>query len=251
MPHNKDPQTHFGYQSIPSALKTERVASVFRSVASRYDLMNDLMSMGLHRLWKRVAIAQCQIRPSDWILDLAGGTGDLSAGLAKKLDKTGKVVLADINEAMLEQGRVRLLNQGISAAVCLIQANAEYIPCANNTFDRIIMAFGLRNVTHKEQALREMARVLKPGGKMVILEFSEVTTPWLKALYDRYSFSVLPTLGKWILNDPDSYRYLAESIRMHPHQALLKSMMLDAGFEKVEYQNLHSGIVALHSGYKF
>lgn len=209
------------------------------------------MSLGLHRFWKRLAIAQCQIRPSDWILDLAGGTGDLSAGFAKKLGKEGKVVLVDINEAMLEKARTRLLNQGISAALSIIQANAEHIPFANNSFDRISIAFGLRNVTHKEQALSEMARVLKPGGKIVILEFSEVTAPCLKSLYDRYSFSVLPKLGKWILNDADSYQYLAESIRMHPNQDTLKSMMLDAGFEKLDYQNLHSGIVALHSGYKF
>jgi demethylmenaquinone methyltransferase / 2-methoxy-6-polyprenyl-1,4-benzoquinol methylase len=250
VPHNND-QTHFGYQSIPSALKTARVASVFKSVAPRYDLMNDLMSMGLHRFWKRLAIARCQIRPHDWILDLAGGTGDLSAGFAKKLGKEGKVVLADINEAMLEKGRTRLLNQGFSTTLSFIQANAEDIPFANNSFDRIAIAFGLRNITYKEKALREMARVLKPGGKIVILEFSQVKKSALKSLYDGYSFSVLPKLGKWILNDADSYQYLAESIRMHPNQEILKSMMLDAGFEKVDYQNLHCGIVALHSGYKF
>lgn len=250
MPTDTD-HTHFGYQSIPSDLKTERVASVFRSVAHRYDVMNDLMSFGLHRLWKRLAVAQCEVRPKDWILDLAGGTGDLSSHFAKQIGTEGKVVLADINEAMLQKGRTRLLNQGITQSIVFIQANAESIPFQNNSFDRIAIAFGLRNVTHKEQALQEMARVLKPGGKLLILEFSELRSETLSALYNTYSFSVLPKLGKWICQDADSYRYLAESIRMHPNQEALKTMMQAAGFERVEYQNLHAGIVAIHTGYKF
>ncbi len=243
--------THFGYQPIAAEQKTKRVAAVFHSVAERYDLMNDLMSFGLHRLWKRFVIARCMVRPNHWILDLAGGTADLTQHFAKKISNSGKVILVDINEAMLAKGRERLLNAGVVKPVSFVQANAETLPFLNNTFDRIAIAFGLRNITYKEQALKEMARVLKPGGRVVILEFSEVTSKPLHALYDAYSFSVLPMLGKLICQDAESYRYLAESIRMHPNQETLKLMMSEAGFEKCEYQNLHSGIVALHVGYKF
>jgi len=243
--------THFGYQSIPTALKTERVREVFRSVAPRYDIMNDLMSFGLHRIWKRLAIARCRIRTNDSVLDLAGGTGDLTRIFAKQVGKNGNVVLADINESMLAKGRERMIDAGILSPVSYTQANAESLPFSNNSFDCITMAFGLRNVTHKDHALQEMFRVLKPGGRVVILEFSHVQSHCLKSLYDAYSFSALPLLGKWIAKDADSYRYLAESIRQHPKQEELKSMLEQAGFERSEYQNLHSGIVALHIGYKF
>lgn len=243
--------THFGYQSIPADEKTARVGSVFRSVASRYDVMNDLMSFGLHRLWKRIAIARCNVRPNQTVLDLAGGTGDLTRSLTKQVGKEGLVVLADINESMLTKGRERLINAGITQSLSFTQANAENIPFANNSFDRIICAFGLRNVTHPDSALTEMFRVLKPGGRVIILEFSTVNDKILGALYNAYSFSVLPKLGEWICDDADSYRYLAESIRMHPNQETLKSMMNAAGFEQTEYQNLHAGIVAIHKGYKF
>jgi demethylmenaquinone methyltransferase/2-methoxy-6-polyprenyl-1,4-benzoquinol methylase len=243
--------THFGYQSIAATQKTERVAAVFRSVAPHYDLMNDLMSFGLHRLWKRLMVARCMIQPGHWVLDLAGGTADLTVHFAKRIKGTGKVILTDINEVMLDESRKRLLNAGIIKPISLIQANAEALPFLNNTFDRIAMAFGLRNVTYKEQALKEMQRVLKPGGRAVILEFSEVRSQPLSTLYNAYSFSVLPCLGKLICQDAESYRYLAESIRRHPNQETLKEMMSQAGFLQCEYQNIHSGIVALHIGYKF
>jgi len=243
--------THFGYESIAATQKTERVATVFRSVASRYDTMNDLMSFGLHRLWKRFMVARCMIRPEHWVLDLAGGTADLTCHFAKHVNETGKIVIADINEAMLAKGRQRLLDAGIVKSVSFIQANAETLPFPNDSFDRIAIAFGLRNVTYKEKALKEMARILKPGGRAVILEFSEVHSEPLKFLYNAYSFSVLPLLGKLVCQDADSYRYLAESIRMHPNQETLKEMMSEAGFSQCEYQNLHSGIVALHIGHKF
>ncbi|HEV2523805.1 MAG TPA: bifunctional demethylmenaquinone methyltransferase/2-methoxy-6-polyprenyl-1,4-benzoquinol methylase UbiE [Gammaproteobacteria bacterium] len=243
--------THFGYQSIPTDQKTERVGSIFRSVANRYDVMNDLMSFGLHRFWKRLAIARCNIRPHHTVLDLAGGTGDLTRQLAKLLGKEGLIVLADINEAMLTKGRERLINAGSIQPIAFTQANAECIPFANNSFDRIICAFGLRNVTHPNKALAEMSRVLKPGGQVMILEFSTVNDKMLSTLYNAYSFSILPKLGEWICNDRNSYQYLAESIRVHPNQEALKSMMCEAGFERTEYQNLHAGIVALHTGYKF
>lgn len=241
--------THFGYQSIPTDQKTDRVGSVFRSVANNYDLMNDLMSFGLHRLWKRLAIARCNVRPNHTVLDLAGGTGDLTRQLVKQVGKDGLVVLADINESMLNKGRERLINAGLVQSLAYTELNAESIPFANNSFDRVVCAFGLRNVTHPNKALSEIARVLKPGGHVVILEFSTVNDKVLSALYNAYSFSILPKLGKWICDDADSYRYLAESIRMHPDQETLKTMMDNAGFERTEYQNLHAGIVALHIGY--
>lgn len=243
--------THFGYQAIPTTEKTKRVANVFRSVASRYDVMNDLMSFGLHRLWKRFMVARCMLQPTHSVLDLAGGTADLTYHFAKHINQKGKIVLADINEAMLAKGRQRLLDAGILKSVAFVQTNAENLPFLDNSFDRIAIAFGLRNVTYKDHALKEMARVLKPGGRAVILEFSEVHSKPLNTLYNAYSFSVLPILGKLVCQDADSYRYLAESIRMHPNQEALKEMMSQAGFSECEYQNLHSGIVALHIGHKF
>lgn len=243
--------THFGFQTIPSDLKEERVASVFHSVAKRYDLMNDLMSFGLHRLWKRFAISRCAIRPDDYILDLAGGTGDLTSAFSKLIGANGKIVLADINSSMLTEGRTRLIDKGVFRGITWIQANAQTLPFANQSFDKVAIAFGLRNVTDKDKALEEMYRILKPGGRLVILEFSHVHAAPIKSLYDAYSFKVLPKLGKWVCQDEESYQYLAESIRMHPDQKTLKSMMENAGFEKCDYQDLNAGIVALHCGFKF
>jgi len=242
--------THFGYQKIPVAHKTKRVSRVFESVAEQYDLMNDLMSLGLHRWWKKLAIARSLIQPDNTVLDLAGGTGDLTQEVIKQLGPNGRVILADINAAMLAKSREKLVNRGILQGVSRIQANAEDLPFHNNSIDRILMAFGLRNVTFKEKALKEMARVLKPGGRMVILEFSTVTSKPFGKLYDAYSFSVLPKLGKWLCNDEQSYQYLAESIRVHPNQEELKSMILAAGFNRCDYQNIQAGVVALHIGYK-
>lgn len=244
-------KTHFGYQAVPVREKTTRVAEVFHSVADRYDIMNDLMSGGLHRLWKRAALTQCHAKPGQLILDLASGTGDLAAILAKQVGKDGHVVLSDINDAMLARGRMRLIDQGLIANVSYVQANAEVLPFLSNYFDGITMAFGLRNVTHQDQALASMYRVLKPGGKLIILEFSRVTNPLLRKLYDLYSFNVIPQLGALVTHDRKSYEYLVESIRMHPDQETLKSMMEQAGFEDVQYHNLTAGVVALHQGYKY
>lgn len=248
---SEESTTHFGYQSIPVSLKTSQVAGVFHSVAKRYDLMNDCMSFGLHRLWKRQAIASLQIEPTHTILDLAGGTGDLSNLILNKLNSDGSLILSDINNSMLEVGRSRLQDKGYVSQVKVLQANAEHLPFPNNTFHRIIIGFGLRNVTHKELALSEMFRTLKPGGRVIILEFSHPKSPTLSRLYDTFSFNVLPLLGKAICNDEASYQYLAESIRMHPAQEPLKAMMEQAGFERVDYQNIHDGIVAIHKGFKF
>jgi demethylmenaquinone methyltransferase/2-methoxy-6-polyprenyl-1,4-benzoquinol methylase len=242
-------KTHFGYETVASDDKAGMVRGVFDSVASRYDVMNDLMSAGLHRLWKRYTIDQAAVKRGDVVLDLAGGTGDLAREFARKVGEDGHVVLADINAAMLEQGRRRLIDAGISGNVTIAQVDAEDLPFENNTFDCITMAFGLRNVTDKDAALASMLRVLKPGGKAMILEFSEPNKA-LKPAYDMYSFKVLPTLGKLITNDPDSYQYLAESIRMHPDQETLKSMMESAGFERCRFHNMAAGIVALHIGYR-
>lgn len=244
-------KAYFGYQQVSVNEKTKKVAEVFDSVASRYDVMNDLMSLGIHRLWKRFTIEQARVRSGQWVLDLAGGTGDLCAQFSKAVGDNGRVYLADINDAMLEQGRERLINQGYIGNIYYVQANAECLPFADNSFDCITIAFGLRNVTHIEQALSSMYRVLKPGGRMLILEFSQPTFPGLKPLYDAYSFSVLPFLGQLITNDADSYRYLAESIRMHPDQKTLQSMILKAGFDHCDYLNLSGGIVALHKGVKY
>ncbi len=241
--------THFGYRTVESAEKADLVRDVFDSVASRYDIMNDLMSAGLHRLWKRFTIGHAGVRPGDVVLDLAGGTGDLARAFATKVGPEGHVVLADINAAMLEQGRKRLVDAGVAGNVTLAQVDAQQLPFADHTFDCITMAFGLRNVTDKDAALRSMYGTLKPGGKAMILEFSEPYKA-IKPAYDLYSFRVLPMLGKLIAKDADSYRYLAESIRVHPDQATLQSMMEDAGFERCRYHNLAAGIVALHIGYR-
>jgi len=248
---NEQETTHFGYREVPVAEKAGLVGQVFHSVASKYDLMNDLMSMGIHRAWKRFAIEQMQLRPGLQVLDVAGGTGDLTMRIAQRIGQTGKVVLSDINSSMLEAGRDRLADEGIVGNVEIVQANAECLPFPDNSFDRIIIGFGLRNVTHKDEALASMYRVLKPGGQLLILEFSKPTLPGLGKIYDSYSFNILPVLGKVVAKDEASYRYLAESIRKHPDQETLKTMMADAGFERSHYFNLSGGIVALHKGYKF
>ena len=241
--------THFGYKTVPSEDKAGLVRDVFDSVASRYDIMNDLMSGGLHRLWKRHTVNQAAVRPGHSVLDLAGGTGDLALKFTRQVGVDGHVVLADINAAMLEQGRKRLVDAGAAGNYSIAQVNAEDLPFDDKTFDRITIAFGLRNVTDKDAALRSMRRVLKPGGKALILEFSQPARA-LKPAYDLYSFKVLPLLGKLVASDEDSYQYLAESIRVHPDQETLKSMMEDAGFERCRYHNLAAGIVALHIGYR-
>jgi demethylmenaquinone methyltransferase/2-methoxy-6-polyprenyl-1,4-benzoquinol methylase len=240
-------QTHFGYQSVDEQDKAQKVAGVFHSVAAKYDVMNDLMSAGLHRVWKAFTIAQAGVRPGFKVLDIAGGTGDLAKAFARQAGPTGEVWLTDINESMLRVGRDRLLNKGVNTPTLL--CDAEKLPFADNYFDRVSVAFGLRNMTHKELALAEMRRVLKPGGKLLVLEFSKVWDP-LKKPYDVYSFSVLPWLGKRIAGDAESYRYLAESIRMHPDQETLKTMMQDAGLDRVRYSNLTAGVAALHTGIK-
>jgi demethylmenaquinone methyltransferase/2-methoxy-6-polyprenyl-1,4-benzoquinol methylase len=248
-PQQPDDNTHFGYRSVSSDEKAGLVRDVFDSVASRYDLMNDLMSGGLHRLWKRFTINQAGLKPGNVALDLAGGTGDLAREFSKKVGKDGHVILADINAAMLRQGRSRLIDAGVSGNLSIAQVDAEELPFADSAFDCISIAFGLRNVTNKDAALRSMYRTLKPGGKAMILEFSEPSSA-IKPAYDLYSFKVLPVLGKLIAKDSDSYQYLAESIRMHPDQETLKSMMETAGFERCRYHNLAAGIVALHIGYR-
>jgi demethylmenaquinone methyltransferase/2-methoxy-6-polyprenyl-1,4-benzoquinol methylase len=240
--------THFGFRSVAEDEKARHVRGVFDSVAGRYDLMNDLMSAGLHRLWKRFTIAQSGVRPGQRVLDIAGGTGDLSEAFAERVGERGEVWLTDINHAMLSRGRDRLIDQGVLLPVA--QCDAERLPFPDCHFDCVSVAFGLRNMTHKEHALAEMYRVLKPGGRLLVLEFSQVWKP-LAPAYDFYSFQVLPRLGKMIADDADSYRYLAESIRMHPDQETLKSMLAAAGFERVEYFNLSAGVVALHRGYRF
>ncbi|MEN8215336.1 MAG: bifunctional demethylmenaquinone methyltransferase/2-methoxy-6-polyprenyl-1,4-benzoquinol methylase UbiE [Pseudomonadota bacterium] len=240
--------THFGFTQVPHQDKVHRVAQVFDSVATNYDIMNDLMSLGIHRLWKRFTIELSGVQRGQRILDLAGGTGDLAAKFATLVGEQGQVVLADINAAMLQVGRERSLDRGV--LVDYAQVNAETLPFANNTFDIITIAFGLRNVTDKEAALASMLRVLKPGGRLLILEFSELKVRPLKPLYDLYSFKVLPLLGKMIVKDADSYRYLAESIRMHPNQETLLEMMQTVGFDRCDYHNLSGGIVAVHRGFK-
>jgi demethylmenaquinone methyltransferase/2-methoxy-6-polyprenyl-1,4-benzoquinol methylase len=242
--------TDFGYQRIPVEQKTHRVGQVFDSVAARYDLMNDLMSWGIHRLWKQFAVAIASIKRGQQVLDLAGGTGDMTARLARQVGSAGSVILADINGSMLSIGRDRLIDQGIAGTVQYVQANAESLPFPDNTFDVVTIAFGLRNVTHKDQALASMHRVLQPGGRVVILEFSQLVMPLLQRLYDSYSFNVLPWLGKLVVGDAESYRYLLESIRRHPGQETLKSMMESAGFDLIAYYNLSGGIAAVHCGYK-
>jgi demethylmenaquinone methyltransferase/2-methoxy-6-polyprenyl-1,4-benzoquinol methylase len=240
-------QTHFGYQTVEDGDKARRVRGVFDSVAGKYDLMNDVLSMGLHRAWKAYTVAVAAIQPGMRVLDIAGGTGDLARAFAERAGPTGRVVLTDINEAMLRVGRDRLLDGGlvIPTAAC----DAEHLPFGTGTFDLVSVAFGLRNMTHKDAALAEMCRVLRPGGRLLVLEFSK-PAPLLQKPYDFYSFKLMPLLGKLIAKDEDSYRYLAESIRMHPDQATLKSLMKSAGFGHVDVHNLAGGIVALHVGVK-
>ncbi len=241
-------QTHFGFEKVDESHKAEKVAGVFHSVANNYDLMNDFMSMGLHRIWKMFTIASANVLAGQKILDIAGGTGDLALAFANKAGKSGEVWLSDINSSMLAVGRDRLVDQGV--IIPCVQLDAEKIPFAKNYFDLVTVSFGLRNMTHKEVALQEMCRVTKPGGKTMVLEFSK-PVDLIKPIYDLYSFKVLPWLGEKIAGDSESYRYLAESIRMHPDQETLKQMMLEAGFDQVEIHRLSGGIVALHIGYKY
>jgi demethylmenaquinone methyltransferase/2-methoxy-6-polyprenyl-1,4-benzoquinol methylase len=241
----------FGYAEIPVAEKQSRVRAVFESVAGKYDLMNDLMSMGVHRLWKQFTLSQTGLRPGQRALDVAGGTGDLASGMAKQVGDDGLVILTDINAAMLARGRDRMVDAGVVRNLRCSLANAECLPFKEQSFDCVTIAFGLRNVTDKNAALRSMLRVLKPGGQLMVLEFSKPTAPGLKPIYDAYSFNVLPWLGKVIAQDEASYRYLAESIRRFPDQETLKTMMQEAGFSNCSYHNLSGGIVALHRGYKF
>jgi demethylmenaquinone methyltransferase/2-methoxy-6-polyprenyl-1,4-benzoquinol methylase len=252
MEKNTDLQktTDFGYQEVPVAEKAQKVAGVFHSVAKNYDIMNDLMSLGIHRLWKHFAITVSGVRPGQHVLDLAAGTGDLALKLAKQVKQEGIVVLADINESMLNIARERLTNQGMVGNVEYVIADAERLPFSENEFDVITIAFGLRNVTDKMAALNNLYRVLKPGGHVLILEFSKPVFPALQPIYDWYSFKVLPFLGKIVANDAQSYRYLVESIRRHPDQTTLKSMMEQVGFTRCDYHNLTAGVVALHRGYK-
>jgi demethylmenaquinone methyltransferase/2-methoxy-6-polyprenyl-1,4-benzoquinol methylase len=240
--------THFGFETVAEHDKAKRVAGVFTSVAKKYDVMNDLMSAGLHRVWKRFAVSVSGVREGQRVLDVAGGSADLSRLFLQKVGSNGQVVLTDINNAMLRVGRDRLLDDGYPTPV--MQCDAEHLPFPDNYFDCVSIAFGLRNVTHKDRALCEMQRVLKPGGRLIVLEFSKVAKP-LEKIYDAYSFKLLPRIGQIVAKDADSYRYLAESIRMHPGQEALKQMMLEAGLERVEYFNLTGGVVAVHRGYKF
>jgi len=243
--------THFGYQTVDKGDKESKVAGVFHSVAAQYDVMNDLMSFGIHRLWKRFTIDASGVRPGNKVLDLAGGTGDLTAKFSKLVGREGKVILADINSSMLNVGRDKLRDKGLVQNIEYVQANAQYLPFEDNTFDVITIAFGLRNVTDKDMALRSMYRVLKPGGRLLVLEFSKPEHDIINKVYDFYSFNILPKIGDIVAKDGESYQYLAESIRMHPDQETLKGMMDDAGFEQTSYKNLTDGVVALHKGYKF
>jgi len=242
--------THFGYETVDVEEKAGKVADVFHSVAGSYDLMNDLMSGGIHRLWKRMTIEMSGVRQGHKVLDIAGGTGDLAAKFSRIVGPEGTVVLADINDSMLKVGRDRLVDRGIVDNVQFSQADAQHLPFPDNTFDVITIAFGLRNVTDKDMALRSMLRVLKPGGKLLILEFSTPKNPVLSKVYDTYSFSILPKLGKLFANDADSYQYLAESIRMHPDQNTLLEMLTTAGFANADFHNMTGGVVALHRGVK-
>lgn len=248
--NSNEPTTHFGFKNVPESQKAEKVAEVFHSVAARYDIMNDVLSVGMHRLWKRFTIELSGVRHGNKVLDIAGGTGDLSRKFSSLVGPTGEVVLADINASMLKVGRDRLLDKGVASNIRFVQADAEKLPFPDNYFDVVTIAFGLRNVTHKEDALRSMLRVLKPGGRLLVLEFSKPSNPLLSKFYDAYSFKFMPLAGKLITDDAESYRYLAESIRMHPDQDTLKAMMSEAGFERVTFHNMTGGIVALHRGIK-
>jgi len=244
-----DDSTHFGFRSVSSRKKNELVNAVFKSVSGKYDVMNDVMSVGLHRLWKRFAIDLLAPRAGEHILDLAGGTGDLTRLIVNRVDGDGHFILADINSEMLSRGREQLLDRGIAQAQ-FVRANAESLPFAKSSLDAVIIGFGLRNVSDKARALRSMFGVLKPGGRALILEFSRLRMPQLQGFYDTYSFKFIPAVGKLIANDRDSYEYLVESIRMHPDQEALKALMIDAGFERVDYHNLAAGVVAIHKGYR-
>ena len=243
-------KTHFGYQSVPESEKVNRVREVFDSVASRYDLMNDLMSFGTHRFWKKIAIELCGLRPGQTVLDLASGTADLAKLQAKIIGKQGRLVVSDINEAMLTIGRERLIDEGL-AQLEYVLIDAQELPFPDNTFDCVTIAFGLRNVTNKEQAIASIQRVLKPGGRLIILEFSKPTSALVSKFYDFYSFKCIPKIGQLITKDADSYQYLAESIRMHPDQETLLEMLYQSGFDHAEYFNLTNGVVAIHRGYKY
>lgn len=245
-----DKTTHFGYKTVNVEEKADKVAEVFHSVAAKYDLMNDLMSGGVHRLWKRITIEMSGVRRGNKVLDIAGGTGDLTAKFSRIVGPEGTVVLADINDSMLKVGRDRLMDRGVVNNVTFSQADAQYLPFPDNTFDVITIAFGLRNVTDKDLALSSMLRVLKPGGRLLVLEFSKPSNPLLSKIYDTYSFSILPKLGKLFADDADSYQYLAESIRMHPDQQTLQTMMDEAGFANTDFHNMTGGVVALHRGVK-
>ena len=250
MPGDSD-TTHFGYETVTMADKAARVRGVFDSVAANYDLMNDLMSLGAHRAWKAFTLARTGLRTGDTALDVAGGTGDLTMGMVRQVGRTGHVFHTDINAAMLAEGSDRLFDSGLGANVTSLQVNAEQLPFADASMKCVTIGFGLRNVTDKQAALNEMARVLKPGGRLLVLEFSKPVLKWLVPVYDAYSFAILPALGKLIAGDEDSYRYLAESIRMHPDQETLKEMMQSAGLEDCKYHNLSGGIVALHVGHHY
>lgn len=250
MKKNEEPQTDFGFEQVPLSDKVRRVKEVFSSVAPKYDIMNDLMSLGLHRLWKRLTVDCAKLRSGVQVLDLAGGTADLAALMAKKVAPAGRVILADINAEMLAMGRNKLIDQGLWRQVSIVQANAECLPFDNDYFDVVTIAFGLRNVTDKSAALKEMYRVLKPGGQVLVLEFSELKPVFLKPFYDAYSFKILPKLGEWIAQDGDSYRYLAESIRRHPNQDAFLAMLQAAGFTGCQVNNFLFGVVALHRGFK-
>ena len=246
----KSGTTHFGFRDVPAKDKQKLVGQVFTSVADNYDLMNDLMSLGIHRVWKRYFVGTCQVKRGDRVLDLAGGTGDIAALLKDRVGGTGEIVLGDINAGMLSVGRDRMTDRGLVSGLEYVQCNAEALPFPDQSFDLVTIAFGLRNVTDKDAALREMHRVLKVGGQARVLEFSEVTADWFKPIYDFHSFKVLPKLGQLFAGDAGSYQYLAESIRKHPPQEQLKAMMDEAGFARASYRNLSAGIVAVHTGYR-
>ena len=245
-----DNKTHFGYKTVDAEKKESMVAEVFSSVAGKYDIMNDVMSFGIHRIWKKIAMQHTGLKAGDRALDVAGGTGDLTIYLSRQVGPTGEVIISDINPAMLAEGRARLIDKGVAGNLQFVEANAEDLPFEDNSFNCITIAFGLRNVTDQNRALASMYRVLKPGGRLLVLEFSKPVAPGLNKLYDFYSFNILPKMGKLIADDEDSYRYLAESIRMHPDQNTLKDMMQQAGFERCTYHNMTGGIVALHKGFK-